>query len=381
LEEEEPATYDESLGRAVALLREAVEDFGKVPKEAWTLADLKRVIDLTKQAGLDAHAVKVDNLTNLGEYLRRAEGNDGESPRLPHEDTRQKYVTLEAWDAMSSDERRNLLAPPASTDRFNDQGTSTGIKWALWSWNPVTGCLHNCPYCYARDIAERFYEQKFAPALWPDRLRAPANMPDPDPEKGLGHKNVFVCSMADLFGRWVPGEWIDAVLAAVRAAPLWNFLFLTKFPVRMAEFDFPDNAWVGTTVDCQARVANAERSFRKVRAGVKWLSLEPLLEPLRFADLGAFDWVVIGGASRSSQTPAWHPPRKWIEAIEEEAIRVGVPYFEKANNLVESYPGDPPHRWTTMAPKALRYLPTPEPHATAGDGADGRGEDDAAPTR
>ena len=42
------------------------------------------------------------------------------------------------------------------------------------------------------------------------------------------------------------------------------------FPHRVAEFDFPDNAWVGTTVDCQARVANAEKAFRKVRAGVKW---------------------------------------------------------------------------------------------------------------
>jgi len=37
------------------------------------------------------------------------------------------------------------------------------IEWAKYSWNPVTGCLHNCPYCYARDIAERFYQQKFEP--------------------------------------------------------------------------------------------------------------------------------------------------------------------------------------------------------------------------
>jgi pyruvate-formate lyase-activating enzyme len=29
----------------------------------------------------------------------------------------------------------------------------------LWSWNPVTGCLHDCPYCYARDIANRFYRE------------------------------------------------------------------------------------------------------------------------------------------------------------------------------------------------------------------------------
>ena len=40
---------------------------------------------------------------------------------------------------------------------------------------------------------------------------------------------------------------------------------------------------MGTTVDAQARVANAERAFAKVEAKVKWLSCEPLLEPLRFS--------------------------------------------------------------------------------------------------
>jgi protein gp37 len=85
------------------------------------------------------------------------------------------------------------------------------------------------------------------------------------------------CSLA----RWltysvagVPREWIEAVLEQVAANPQWTFLFLTKFPQRLAEFDFPINAWVGTTVDAQARVRNAEVAFAKVRATVRWLSLE-----------------------------------------------------------------------------------------------------------
>lgn len=32
----------------------------------------------------------------------------------------------------------------------------TKIDWADMTWNPVTGCLHGCEYCYARKIAERF---------------------------------------------------------------------------------------------------------------------------------------------------------------------------------------------------------------------------------
>jgi protein gp37 len=112
-------------------------------------------------------------------------------------------------------------------------------------------------------------------------------------------------------------------------------------------------------VDCQARVANAEKSFRKVKAGVKWLSIEPLIEPLKFTDIGAFQWLVIGGASRSSLTPEWHPPARWVSDIESAAAKAGVPFYEKDNlrGRVRQYPGDVPHVDPTTAPEALRYLP------------------------
>ena len=32
----------------------------------------------------------------------------------------------------------------------------TKIDWCESTWNPVTGCYHECPYCYARGIANRF---------------------------------------------------------------------------------------------------------------------------------------------------------------------------------------------------------------------------------
>lgn len=274
------------------------------------------------------------------------------------------FITLPDWQTMTPQTRARVIQPsPSSSLKFNSQGDNDSIEWALWSWNPVTGCKHDCPYCYARDIANRFYEQKFEPSLWPDRLACPKNTPFPEAKAAqwMGHKNVFTCSMADLFGRWVPREWIDAVLSACCAAPQWNFLFLTKFPVRMAEFDFPDNAWVGTTVDCQVRVKNAEQAFRKVKAKVKWLSLEPIIEPLVFEDIGAFDWVVLGGASSSSQTPEWHPHWRWVNSIERQAEDAGVPFYEKTNlrSRVREYPGIEPGT-QTVAPQTLRYLPMVE---------------------
>lgn len=283
--------------------------------------------------------------------------------------------TLDDWKALPKARQLELLHAQG-TSKFNNQSTDM-IEWALWSVNPVTGCRHDCPYCYARDGAKRRYTTDFEPSIWPNRLNAPHITPFPEGKiksalaegtasgqvRALGLKNVFVCSMADLFGRWVPSEWIETVLRNCAEAPQWNFLFLTKFPNRMSDFTFSDNCWVGTTVDCQARVRNAEKAFRKVKAGVKWLSCEPLIEPLHFQDLGAFQWVVIGGSSRSTQTPEWHPPRRWITDLEHEVWRTGGKVYEKTNLYpcdvgearVREYPGiDFP---LVKAPEQLVYLP------------------------
>jgi protein gp37 len=221
--------------------------------------------------------------------------------------------------------------------------TNEQIDWAKWSWNPVTGCLHNCVYCYARDIAIRYYPEKFEPTFRPDRLKAPQYTFVPaEADEQIGFRNVFVCSMADLFGKWVPQEWIDAILDEVRAAPQWNFLFLTKFPQRLAEIRWPENAWVGTTVDEQYRVDIAEKAFRKVEAPVKWLSCEPLRERLTFSSLDMFDWVVVGGQSKSTQAPAFQPPWEWVEHLWQQARAAACLMYWKPNLHVrpQEYPGN-----------------------------------------
>ena len=114
--------------------------------------------------------------------------------------------------------------------------------------------------------------------------------------------------MSDLFGKWVPEEWILQVFESVKKSPDWNFLFLTKFPQRLQEINdklggFPENVWVGTTVDTQARVALAEKAFKNIDAKVKWLSIEPMLEPLKFSSLDMFDMIAVGGQSRTTKEP------------------------------------------------------------------------------
>ncbi len=256
-------------------------------------------------------------------------------------------------------EREKYLALRNGKAKLKRQDKDSAIDWARFSWNPVTGCQHSCPYCYARDIAERFYPQKFEPSIVPDALAPPLNAAPPkEAATDVGYKNIFTCSMADLFGKWVPREWIEAVIDVMREAKQWNFLLLTKFPQRYQEFEFPENVWLGTTVDCQARVANAERAMAKVKAAVRWVSLEPLIEPIRM-DFSLFNWVVIGGASKSTQTPEWKPPRKWVIDLTVRAMDAGCAVYHKTNlNLepVRQYPGAVASLEVEAAPEQFRRV-------------------------
>jgi protein gp37 len=256
------------------------------------------------------------------------------------------WITLSEWD---EGERWHGAAGTSTMNKVNDN-----IEWAAWSWNPVTGCLHNCDYCYARDMANRIYPQKFEPSFIPARLTMPDNTKPLRPrwDGDTGHRNVFTCSMADLFGKWVPTEWVEAVLESIRRNSQWTFLLLTKFPIRMAEFDYPPNVWLGTTVDYQHAIHRAQQGFRKIKAsgfeGVCWLSCEPMMERLTFDGLDMFDWLVVGGSSRSTQTPEYRPPFSDIVHLYQQAKHLDLPVYMKTNLIpgmgdeqrIREYPGE-----------------------------------------
>ncbi len=197
----------------------------------------------------------------------------------------------------------------------------TKIEWTDETWNPVTGCLHTCRYCYARRIARRFGKtpeaKRFEPELHQARLDGPIKKRKP--------RRIFVCSMADLFGEWVSREWIEQVLDVVRICPQHTFQFLTKNPHRYLEFEFPENVWLGasTTNQEQADRAVVMRDIPRIT----YVSAEPMLGPVRLNGFSP-DWVIIGAQTGPGGR---QPEEKWVQDLILNARARGAALFFKPN--------------------------------------------------
>lgn len=237
----------------------------------------------------------------------------------------------------------------------------TKIDWCDSTWNPVTGCLHGCEYCYARRIAERFGgKQKYAnifeenePVTGADgRALAYPHSFSPTLLRyhlndyiGKQGRNIFVCSMADLFGDWVPDSWIEEVFAACEKAPQHNYLFLTKNPKRYVELQdnkmliAKDNMWYGATATDEKSLKEVKNAFGEMKAQYKtFLSIEPILEDISVSDswvdmfAGTYtDWAIIGAETgrRKGKTV---PDRAWIRSIVLDCCEcLKMPIFMKSS--------------------------------------------------
>ena len=225
----------------------------------------------------------------------------------------------------------------------------TKIDWCDSTWNPVTGCLHRCEYCYARGIANRFGFGAYEPNIDERVLIEPAvsagkKVPYPFNFEPTFHKyrlneyqnkkgrNIFVCSMADLFGDWVPDEWIEEVFKACHDATQHNYLFLTKNPERYAELGMPcDNyLWYGTSV---CKKDDIQKCKYLPLGGKKFVSIEPILEDLDIIGepiINYVDWVIIGAETGRRKNKVI-PERKWIEDIVNECKENGTAVFMKSS--------------------------------------------------
>lgn len=200
----------------------------------------------------------------------------------------------------------------------------TKIEWTDRTWNPITGCLHGCWYCYAEKLCKRFpkiFPNGFKPTFYPDRLKQPYNANKP--------YKIFVCSIADLWATWTPTEWRKRVLDSMMKCPIEHqFQMLTKSPHRIPKGpEWPYNWWFGGTVTSQKDTWIVDQ-LRMLDAGIVFVSFEPLLGPIE-VDLEGIDWVIIGKLTGSRKVKL---DMSWVMDISAECNRHKIPVFMK-NNL------------------------------------------------
>jgi protein gp37 len=205
------------------------------------------------------------------------------------------------------------------------------IEWTDATWNPVTGCSKvspGCKHCYAERMAKRLqamgqpnYANGFEVTLQPHMLELPLEWKRP--------RRVFVNSMSDLFHKDVPLSFIKRVFSVMRRANWHQYQLLTKRSERLLEVSpliaWEPHIWIGVSVENDDYTSRID-DLRKTGADVKFLSLEPLLGPLRKLNLRGMDWVIVGGESGPGARPM-NPD--WVREIRDQCVRANVPFFFK----------------------------------------------------
>jgi protein gp37 len=207
----------------------------------------------------------------------------------------------------------------------------SAIEWTESTWNPVTGCNKispGCKNCYAERMAKRLeamgqknYANGFALTLQRHAVQLPLNWKKP--------QVIFVNSMSDLFHEDIPVEFVLRIFDVMKRADWHQFQILTKRSERLLELDsilsWPRHIWMGVSVENQDYTHRLDH-LRATGAYIKFLSLEPLLGPLRNLDLRCIKWVIVGGESGPGARPM---DPAWVIDIREQCRKANVPFFFK----------------------------------------------------
>lgn len=226
---------------------------------------------------------------------------------------------------------------------------SRGIEWTDFTWNPVQGCKHGCRWtmpdgsvaeCYAETIAKRVaqraYYNGFEHHYWnPHKLSEPLKVKE--------SSKIFLDSMSDLMGHWVPADEIEQVLDICRQASQHSFQLLTKNAPRLLEFEFPSNVWVGVSAppsqmfgkplsfkQQQRMVSRQLEILSRINVPVRWMSIEPLsfdIAPLLVQS--PLEWAVIGAATNGNKT--YQPESAWVENVLRVLDEQNTQVFFKGN--------------------------------------------------
>jgi protein gp37 len=211
----------------------------------------------------------------------------------------------------------------------------SAIEWTDATWNPVTGCTkisRGCDNCYAERFAERFrgvpghpFVNGFNLTLRSERLEQPLVW--------RRSRMIFVNSMSDLFHKEIPRTFVDRVFDTMERATWHTFQVLTKRSSLMRDYlrhrygerRGPSHIWCGVSVE-DGRAKTRIAHLRDAPAGLRFLSIEPLIGPVGRIDLTNVDWVIVGGESGPGARPI---QPEWVRALRDQCVGEGVAFFFK----------------------------------------------------
>lgn len=277
--------------------------------------------------------------------------------------------------------------------------TKTEISWTDYSSNPVkyrdneTGktvwaCVKKsagCANCYAEALALRWGKgRQFSR---PNLAQVTPFLDEKELKRLLSEKaipsgaKVFVGDMTDLFGSWVPDEFLVSLWRVFAQRHDVTFQVLTKRPERMVallgskefryavdegltdDWVFPlPNVWLGTSVEQLSGCGYRITELQKAPAAVRFISAEPLIGPLDLSRyLGvcrrcdgsgimaivhlrtnygrcdvcngsgtvSLEWVIVGGESGPKHRPM---DPDWLASLVGQCREAGVPVWVKQDS-------------------------------------------------
>ena len=253
------------------------------------------------------------------------------------------------------------------------------IEWTEKTWNPTTGCTkvsEGCRNCYAESVAKRFWgDRKFDDVQFhQERLDTPLRRKKPT--------MWFVNSMSDLFHPDIPFDALCDIFEVMVSTPRHIYQILTKRPERMAKLiplidaelcaregmpvpedaDFPENIWLGVSVENQKAADERILHLLNTPAAVRFLSCEPLLGAVNLRPwLKSLNWVIVGGESGSNARPC---KLEWMEDILHQCQSSGTKVFVKQlgsdyKGKIFKQPSDPKNANLKSFPESLRIREFP----------------------
>lgn len=246
----------------------------------------------------------------------------------------------------------------------------TKVEWADETLSPWAGCTKistGCAHCTALSFARRLqgqnhpkYKRVTKNGEWSGRVNFDANELD-KLYRWKKPRRVFIQIMGDIAHEGVDIIQFSMTMNAIRENPRHTCMLLTKRPdklkhdldaycsgLRIARLEAPlPNVWVGVTAENQEQVEKRIPILMETPAVKRFVSIEPMLGPIRLAGwLHGLDQVLLGAETGPGKRPML---LGWASDIAYDCESAGVAFFGKKDNN-----GDP----LTIDGKVIREFAT-----------------------